>query len=175
LNPSQLPHRKTRRGFTLVEVALALLVVAVGLTAMLGLFPVGLKENQRAIDEARSAMFAEEVFNSIRAYILVRGWQTGWAELSGGTAIPGVAPAMYKDPLSATRIVVASNFVVNKYEFVQGDFDSHAHKYQIRIENHSLVRKGVVLTVMPGAFTAAPTEDNSSVYYTEFFNFAMAP
>ncbi len=54
-----------RAGYSLVEVTLALLVVAIGLTATFALFPEGLRATRAAVDDTEIAMFAEYVFTSM--------------------------------------------------------------------------------------------------------------
>ena len=55
----------SRAGYSLVEVTLALLVVAIGLTATFALFPEGLKATRAAVDDTECAMFAEYVFTTL--------------------------------------------------------------------------------------------------------------
>ncbi len=57
--------RESRAGYSLVEVTLALLVVAIGLTATFALFPEGLKATRAAVDDSEIAMFAEYVFTAL--------------------------------------------------------------------------------------------------------------
>ena len=52
-------------GYSLVEVTLALLVVAIGLTATFALFPEGLKATRAAVNDAEIGMFAEYVFTTL--------------------------------------------------------------------------------------------------------------
>jgi prepilin-type N-terminal cleavage/methylation domain-containing protein len=54
-----------RAGFSLVEVTLALLVVAIGLTATFALFPEGLRATRAAVDDTEISMFAEYVFTTL--------------------------------------------------------------------------------------------------------------
>ena len=54
-----------RAGYSLVEVTLALLVVAIGLTATFGLFPEGLKATRAAVNDTEAALFAEYVFTTL--------------------------------------------------------------------------------------------------------------
>lgn len=76
---------KTRRGgFTLVEVSLALLVLVVGILGAFALFPHALVESKKATDESQASMFAESVFQSVRAYA-----QMQWDALDGTVEIPG--------------------------------------------------------------------------------------
>ena len=62
-------------GFTLVEIALALMVVSVGLLAVFSLFPAGMAANKQAIDDTYGAMFAEELFYGYRAQVSRSDWE----------------------------------------------------------------------------------------------------
>ncbi len=55
----------SQSGYSLVEVTLALLVVAIGLTATFALFPEGLRATRAAVDDTECAMFAEYVFTTL--------------------------------------------------------------------------------------------------------------
>ena len=56
----------TLRGFSLIEVALALMVIGLGFTAMLQLFPHALREGQIARAESVQVLFANKVFAELR-------------------------------------------------------------------------------------------------------------
>jgi prepilin-type N-terminal cleavage/methylation domain-containing protein len=64
---------KYKAGFTLVEVALALMVISIGLLAVFSLFPAGMVLNKQAVDDSYGALFVEEVFAGYRARA-VREW-----------------------------------------------------------------------------------------------------
>ena len=69
-------RRPSRAGYSLVEVTLALLVVAIGLTATFALFPEGLRATRAAVDDTEISLFAEYVFNTLD---LVAGYGgAGW-------------------------------------------------------------------------------------------------
>lgn len=59
------------KGFSLIEVCLALLVVAFCLVVILGFFPSGLRDVEDAISETRTTQFAEYKFAEYRANALV--------------------------------------------------------------------------------------------------------
>ena len=64
------PIRNNRHeafGFSLVEVVLALGVVAISLVAILGVFPVGLSSNRTSVSDTRAAELANAVFATIDA------------------------------------------------------------------------------------------------------------
>lgn len=54
-------------GFTLIEVALSIVVVAIGIMAVFSLIGSGLESNKKAISESQAAIFANDVFNSLRS------------------------------------------------------------------------------------------------------------
>lgn len=58
-------RRSSRHGFTLVEILLALAVLAIGMVGILALFPVGLDNSKRAIQDTTSANIAESVKSAI--------------------------------------------------------------------------------------------------------------
>src|ERR1017187_7839345 len=53
-------------GFTLVEVMLSLAIVSIGLIAILGLLPTGLRSARDAADNTISATVIQDVFSTIR-------------------------------------------------------------------------------------------------------------
>ena len=57
--------RRGEAGFSLVEVTLALLVVAVGMTAAFSLFPEAIKNTRAAQDNTETALFADYVFSTL--------------------------------------------------------------------------------------------------------------
>lgn len=58
-------RNRRQAGYSLVEVTMALLVVAIGLTATFALFPEGLKTTRAAVSDTEVAQFAEYVFNTM--------------------------------------------------------------------------------------------------------------
>jgi len=66
-----------RAGYSLVEVTLALLVVAIGLTATFGLFPEGLKATRAAVNDTEAALFAEYVFTTLDLTAIQKGGDFG--------------------------------------------------------------------------------------------------
>ncbi len=65
MEPFAKNERNARAGYSLVEVTLALLVVAIGLTATFALFPEGLRATRAAVDDTETALFAEYVFTTL--------------------------------------------------------------------------------------------------------------
>lgn len=74
-----------KRGFTLMEVNLAVFIMAVGVLAMVGLYPLGFRESQQAQDDVAGAILADAVLNPIVAALSSTNitWQT-WNNICGG-------------------------------------------------------------------------------------------
>jgi len=60
-------HPAGRAGFTLIEILLAIGILAIGITAVLFLFAMGARSHQRAMDRTRAALLADTVVNQIKA------------------------------------------------------------------------------------------------------------
>lgn len=56
-----------RRGFSLVEVVLALGVISFAIVAILGVFPIGLSTSHSAQDETRAPQIAQMILSSLTA------------------------------------------------------------------------------------------------------------
>lgn len=66
-------------GFSLIEINLVLLIVGVALVALLGLFPVGLRQAGLATADTVQAVFADQVLNTLQAQAsTITNW-TEWA------------------------------------------------------------------------------------------------
>ncbi len=57
------------KGFSLVEVSLALLVVGVGLLTVFSLFPAGLKQGEAGHEDTQTALFSDYVISTLRANV----------------------------------------------------------------------------------------------------------
>lgn len=83
-----------RGGFSLIEVALALMVVAVGLLSVFGVFPVSLRSSQMARSDLSGAAFASSLLQTIggniRAIDDIRVWndpKAFWKAAAKGTGL----------------------------------------------------------------------------------------
>lgn len=87
-------------GFTLMEVNLAIFIMAAGVLAMVSLYPLGYRENQQSKDDVKAAAAADAVLNQITGALSARSltwddWKrtvqnavkvTGQGERNGGWA-----------------------------------------------------------------------------------------
>jgi len=62
----------SRAAFTLMEVNLAILIMAVGVLTMTSLYPLGFRESEAAQDDVRAAVMADEVLGKLSAALSSR-------------------------------------------------------------------------------------------------------
>ena len=156
-----------KKAFSLVEISLALMVVAVGILSVLSLFPAGLDQNVRSIGDTHAALFAGEVLNGLRAQA-----ENDWDGI--GTTITNLYVASYDvwqnpDP-NELNPVLNNKVRTNIYLYATGpDIVDHAFRYRLQIKtNETKTIKSAILQVYPGEFGSV---SNSLVFYTEFYKF----
>jgi len=172
--------RHATSGFTLVEIALALLVTSIGLMGMFSLLPAGVQMNRDAINETRAAMFAEQVLNGIRAQASIQRWDI----VNNNIRLPPPSPHIWANP---------NDLYVQPWEGTDpkplkfqtagalgGGGESYVDytiRYWLRIldlnepdDPTAKRRKGVWLRVLPGEYGAT---SNAYTFYTEIYNYGQ--
>ena len=66
----KIKNQKPQQAFTLIEILLAIGILALGITAVLFLFTIGARSHKRAVDRTRAALLAQTVLNQIKADLL---------------------------------------------------------------------------------------------------------
>ncbi len=91
---------KSRTAFTLMEVNLAILIMAVGVLTMVSLYPLAFRENQHSRDDVRSAATAQHILNQIMGKLsnreitwnqwmsAINSAQSTWADYCDNNGIP---------------------------------------------------------------------------------------
>lgn len=162
-----------RSGFSLIEIALSLMLVAVGMLAVLGLFPAGLDASRAARNERAAAAFAENTFNAYR--IPAEDFAgTNWAErvpvapsiasvdLSEGDPWPPAAPSELTqdfDGLRLYRFYVCSAGGVADAEL--------RYKLQFELSRSAGQPHRLHLWIWPGRFSL-PARERAMYFHTEF-------
>lgn len=161
------PQSRIRSGFSLVEVTLALMVVAIGILSVMSLFPVGLDQNVRSIADTQMALFADDVFQGLRAWA-----EDDWEHLDQASIPPAAEEAWATNAklfkLAETNIVTNSYFMPDENT---GTPLPHGEKHHIRFKSTLTTNdlgtiKAVTLHVWSGEFG---TTNNPTIFYTEFF------
>jgi len=145
-----------RAAFSLVEVTLALMVMAIGILSIMSLFPAGLDQNARSIADTHAAFFAEEVFGGLQATA-----ETNWLKLDEFN-VPVAAANMWV-PAPPNIHVTGSNIWTNSYTL--NPYEDHALRYRLVLTTNGLL-KAVTLFVWPGEFGST---NDPSMFYAEFF------
>lgn len=165
-------------GFSLVETALALLVVGVGMIAILGLMPLGLDSNKKSIDDTRMGLFADYVMNAIRCK--AENGQGEWDQIKDTGTLTLLPPTwdttggnfMWENVPGHNYNVVpgpAANGKEVSY-YVKGsspDIEEMSFRYELRIRDVSSRVKSITLEVWPGAGIRVDTHK----FYTEIYRY----
>lgn len=72
-----------KKGFTLVEVCLVMMIFGIAVTSMMALFPVGLRQGNMAVSDSVVTMFGDYVMNSLAANAAE---MTDWADWESESA-----------------------------------------------------------------------------------------
>lgn len=80
-----------KAGFTLMEVNLAIFIMAAGVLAMVSLYPLGYRENQQSKDDVKAAAAADAVLNQIRGALSARSlsWDDWKSAVQGAVRVTG--------------------------------------------------------------------------------------
>jgi len=153
--------RRPSFGFSLVEVTLALMVMAIGILSIMSLFPAGLDQNARSIADTHAAFFAEEVFGGLHATA-----ETNWAGLANVSLPVAARYDMWPDVTNQIQVTGTNiTTIVYKYTPSAITYEDHALRYRLALTNNGLL-KAATLWVWPGEFGST---NDPSIFYAEFF------
>jgi len=76
-----MQQRALKRAFSLIEVNLAIFVVAMGMLTLFSLFPSGLKQAETAHESTQEALFADYVLSTLRAEAMLLK-ATEWQDMN---------------------------------------------------------------------------------------------
>jgi prepilin-type N-terminal cleavage/methylation domain-containing protein len=177
-------------GYSLVEVTLALLVMAIGLTATFALFPEGLKATRAAVNDTEIAMFSEYVFTTLDLTAGKYGgnYGVGWREADTDDFISLMLsdkanPKNFQ--LKAGGSVEVFYWIPDFYGLHRGDFSStdmaaqdfekidfwtsaFTYTLDIGLKGSGGVPTYAVLKVWPGEYGGKkPPADLARVFYRE--------
>jgi type II secretory pathway pseudopilin PulG len=171
-------RRSRTDAFTLVEVTLALLVVAIGLVTVFSLFPTGLSQAKKSSDETQAAVFAEEVFAGYRG--MVESDAVLWERL-GTASAPGLGAACagmwtnWGGGITVKVAAVSSAPLTVRYRDWNG-MVQYAFRYDLEFGDAGAggdVKYGR-LRVWTGEYGSSDPKDAVD-FYTEFYNYAVRP
>ena len=104
--------------FNMVEIALAIAIIAIGISAILVLFPVGINATRAAMDENSSTDVGEYIANFVRGQCLAH-WKTTyatWRNDTSGNLTFSVPPALGP----ASKPDTPANLSKDKFDKIDG-------------------------------------------------------
>ncbi len=160
----------------MVEVALALLILSIGVLTMIGLMSGGLDMSKTAVDYTQTSIFASDVLEGVRhtAYngSPTNGASKFWQNLQSSLALKPVAAGIFDSDTQA-QIIKRYTTYTRYFNSYQTNVD-FACRYRLDITQYpgqsgNLVDQvaAVKLDVINGLYGAATTQS----FYTELFQF----
>jgi hypothetical protein len=185
--PSKSPQRDRSQpgpktgAFVLLELALALVVLTLGVMSMVALLASGFRANARARSDSRRAVFAENVFHGLRAESVhateTGQWETFWGALVGGsTGLTVAAADVWVNPSPILAGGLRTN-LFQRYALHTGTAGSdieYAVRYRLDVDFHRpdntwTSRANVTLHVWAGG-AGSVEDDEALVFYSEYAN-----
>jgi prepilin-type N-terminal cleavage/methylation domain-containing protein len=175
---------RRRHGFTLVEIALAVAVVGIGVLSAFALITTGLDSSAKASEETQAAFFADAVLNTLRACSTQEAragnFKTFWDEFASGSRKPPVAfPRIWKAPpppapvsfkAGSLQTITFKNGALK--DNVATGIDNATLRYRIDVTAATADEQAprrVSMHVWPGKGDGATPEDGDAfIFYSEF-------
>lgn len=167
-------HEKTQNGkiaehlsgFSLIEVSLAILVIAFGLLVLFTLFPLGVRESEMGIIDTYEAMFADHVLSGMEGNALAITNCSTWINMAtfSNEVVSGIYPIdpSYGYGWSRTQVGDEIKFPANAVD--------RYLRYKLTILDDG-ARKTAELKVKSGKY--GDFDRNAHVYLTELIYLGM--
>lgn len=99
--------KSSRSGFTLVEIALALLVAGLGIMGVFALFPQAMDTSRKSVDASEISAFADFVFDGLQTRVDDTNYT--WTSFDGSGANHARVNASHALLINTQKLVTASN------------------------------------------------------------------
>lgn len=159
------------RGFSLVEVCLAMLVLSIGVLSVLSLFVTGLDQSVRSINNTKAAFFADEVFNGLLAES-----ERDWSAIGVTNGITNLIIAAGSvdaawDNSGTLDVVMDNKIHTNIYRLSDDpNIVNHSFRYSLGIERKDRYVKSATLFVYPEEYGGT---NDPSVFHMNIFNYQL--
>jgi hypothetical protein len=158
--------RKGARGFSLVEVNLAILLVALGMLALFALFPSALREADTAITDTHTALFADYVLSGLEANASgMTNWNT-WKDMAAFR--PAVVASNTPGGIQVVQQAAPAATVIGPVSFAGNDL-----RYVLEIGGSDTATpqwRTASLWVWSGTYiTVTNFKPKAEFFYTEFY------
>jgi type IV pilus modification protein PilV len=152
---------RTRAGFSLVEIMVALVVISVGLIAIVGLIPQGIQASRSAADNTIVATIVHDVFNTMRCQpfttVNLTAYGFGTYNLKNASLLP--APTAFFDQAGFTPTTPPAD---NYYKVV------------LKFQPHATLPLSLVTATVSWpakSLTVPATPLNTQVFFTQIANY----
>ena len=178
-------------GYSMVEIALALLVFGIGMVSVFAMFPHGLGDSRKAVDATEASTFAEHVFANLQVEASLypaASFSTPYT-LPVSHALDGVAPVNTQVVISAYGATGPDSPQVYNWKpgYYGGALTPYVDNHQVAVFTYTLdmgptpngvdasyarleVWSGNRSNALRNAITASTNLPGSTVFYREFWH-----
>jgi len=161
MNIKNISPKSDQTGFSLIEVALAMLVIAIGIPALLGLLGSGLNMNKTSQDDTLLGTFAQAYFSAVKAEA-----RDNWdAVASASGTVPASQTKVFDSPIDLALGKSIHTYILKSSG--PGKPEAYALRYSPNITATGN-RVTIELNVWPGEFGSA-SSTNAVSFYTEIY------
>jgi len=159
-------NAERRCGFSLIEVTIALLVIGFGLIALLGLFPVGLRESGLATADTTQSIFATRVLNAIQANAGEITSLTDWTATNATKFTDGILILLDGETITPGGDILANDTV---YTIANAcGIDGQVVRFKLNIGFVDGTGNNLRYAAIRVADDKHSDIGNNTIYYTEF-------
>ena len=150
----------TKQGFTLVEVALAILAIGLGVMVIFGLFPAGMQNADDDAADTKAGLFAEYALSGVRGTAVNLTNATDWAAFSTKVSAISGCPGVRADGVMHDLLFRPGN----------EDIPANRLRYILTTMQLSPTLYSATLQVCDGKYGGFTPQN---VFYTEFVYMGM--
>lgn len=131
--------RRPRAGFTLVEIAITMLVFSMAVIAVLGLLPIGMRQGRLSVADTKQSVFAEQMLNILvaRSYSMTNS--ADWASTNefvkamANLKLPDGSPVVFNNEKLIESYVVDDPSSIMRYKLEVKKIDGSRPHYRATV------------------------------------------
>lgn len=153
-----MKKRTPKAGFTLIEISLALLVLAVGILAIVGVTSSSFESGRKAQDELHAVAFADMVFGYYQT-------QTNWNFIPPSTDSQAFKIYDYANTIVTLKTGTPTHFINLALDCIDQPIETATLTYQLDARDHGKTKE-LNLQIWPGYQTSG----RANIFHINLYN-----
>ena len=158
--------QRNNAGFTLIEVALAMLVLGIGMLSLMAVFPAGLKASRNSANDMAAIEFSDAVFNDYQWHMADPNAKLSTSGYTASDKLINTTRAHY----SASGRLGVDAWITVDQDTPSGSFPAYKVKLTVdSVAGSGDLRRVNLFFVKPGI--ANPGENDAYQVFSRYFTF----